>query len=54
MRMKMYAGPLKRRTTKQNASVWTDTLQMTKNKCIKRQKKPNCGIGMKMTTIADP
>jgi hypothetical protein len=39
---KAYAYPPKRRTTKENANVWTDTLQVTKYKCIERQEKMNC------------
>ena len=31
----------------------TDILQMTKDKCIERQEKTNCGIGLRMATKAD-
>jgi hypothetical protein len=53
MHTKVYADPLKCRTTKENANVWADILQVTKDKCIERQKETNCGIGLRMATKAD-
>jgi len=50
---KAYADPPERRTTKENANVWTDTLQMTKDKCIERQEEMNRGTGLQITAKAD-
>jgi hypothetical protein len=53
MCLKAYAYPPKRRTTKENANVWTDTLQVTEYKCIERQEKMNCGTGLQMAAKPD-
>jgi hypothetical protein len=50
---KAYAYPPKRRTTKEDANVWTDTLQAIKYKCIERQEKMNCGTGSWMAAKPD-
>jgi len=50
---KEYADSPKRGSTKENADVWTDTLQVTKDKCVERQEKMNGGAGLQRATKAD-
>jgi hypothetical protein len=45
---KAYAYPPERRTTKENANVWADTLKVTKYKGIERQEKISCGTGLQL------
>jgi len=53
MSPKAYAYSLKRRSTKDDANIWRDTLQVTKDKCIECQEEMNRRIGLRMAAKAD-
>ena len=49
----MYVESPKCRTANENAFVWRDTLQVTKDEGIEGQEKMNCGIRLQVAAKAD-
>jgi hypothetical protein len=50
---KAYANPPKRRATNEDAIVWTNTLKVTKDESIERQKETIYRIGLQMSAKTD-
>src|SRR6266853_2518933 len=53
MSPKAYSYSLKRGSTEEDANIWRDTLQITKDNCIECQEEMKRGIGLRMAAKAD-
>src|ERR1700733_9549774 len=53
MRTRMYADTSKCRTTNENANIWADTLQVTKDTCVERQKEMHRGTRVHLAGKSD-